>query len=88
MPELPEAQNIANALNRVLPGRKILRVETFSKAMRTSLEPLNTAGLAGRTFTGVRRRARYLIADLDDGRGLLMHFGMSGVVRVEDHTVP
>ena len=28
------------------------------------------------------------MAALDDGRGLLMHFGMSGVVRVEPATVP
>lgn len=42
----------------------------------------------GRRFTDVRRRARYAVADLDDGRALTMHFGMSGVVRVEDASVP
>lgn len=88
MPELPEAENIGRALQRILPGRTITGVEIFSPAMRSSLEPLKTAGLEGRKFTGVRRRARYLIAGLDDGRGLLMHFGMSGVVRVEDADVP
>jgi formamidopyrimidine-DNA glycosylase len=28
------------------------------------------------------------VADLDDGRSLVMHFGMSGVVRVEDPGIP
>ena len=88
MPELPEAENIGRALQRILPGRTITGVEIFSPAMRSSLEPLKTSGLEGRKFTDVRRRARYLIAGLDDGRGLLMHFGMSGVVRVEDADIP
>ena len=88
MPELPEAENIGNALNRVLTGRKITGVEVFSPAMRSSLEPLKTAGLEDKTFLGIRRRGRYLVADLSDGRGLLMHFGMSGVVRVEGGEVP
>lgn len=88
MPELPEAENIGNALKRVLSGKTITAVEVFSPAMRSSLEPLKTAGLEGRIIQDVRRRGRYLIADLSDGRGLLMHFGMSGVVRVEPPEIP
>ncbi len=88
MPELPEAESIGRALRRALTDRGIVRVEIFSPKMRTPLAPLEKAHLEGRTFTGVRRRGRYLIADLDDGRGVLMHFGMSGVVRVESESVP
>ncbi|MCQ2378746.1 MAG: bifunctional DNA-formamidopyrimidine glycosylase/DNA-(apurinic or apyrimidinic site) lyase [Victivallaceae bacterium] len=88
MPELPEAETIGRALRGALTGRRIERVEIFSPKMRTPLAPLLTARLEGRRFTGVRRRARYLVADLDDGRGLLMHFGMSGVVRLESAAVP
>ncbi len=88
MPELPEAENIGLALKRVLSGRTITAVEVFSPAMRSSLEPLKTARLEGKSILDIRRRGRYLIADLSDGRGLLMHFGMSGVVRVEPSNVP
>ena len=88
MPELPEAENIRLALARVLPGRVITRVEVFSPKMRTGISVLTTAGLEGCKFTAVRRRGRYLIAELDDGRGLLMHLGMSGVIRVESAAVP
>ena len=88
MPELPEAENIGRALARMLVGKKIVKVEIFTPAMRTSLRPLSDAKLEGRRFTSVRRRGRYLVAALDDGRGLLMHFGMSGVVRVESPEVP
>ncbi|MBQ9502546.1 MAG: bifunctional DNA-formamidopyrimidine glycosylase/DNA-(apurinic or apyrimidinic site) lyase [Lentisphaeria bacterium] len=88
MPELPEVQNVCDALRRVLPGRRITGVRLFSPALRTSLLPLETADLPGRFFTDVRRRAKYIIADLDDGRSLLMHLGMSGVIRVEDAELP
>ena len=88
MPELPEAENIGRALKRSICGGTIAKVEVFTPAMRTPLTPLKTAGLEGRRIVDVRRRARYLVAELDDGRGLLMHFGMSGVIRVEPVSVP
>ena len=88
MPELPEAENICRALNRALAGRRITGVEVFTPMMRTSLLPLESAHLEGLTILGTRRRGRYVVADLSDGRALLMHFGMSGVVRVEGPEVP
>lgn len=84
MPELPEAESIARALDRALKNRRISKVQVFFPKLRTPLGPLEKAGLEGRQFVGCRRRARYAVADLDDGRALVMHFGMSGVVRVED----
>lgn len=84
MPELPEAETIRRALQNILPGRRIESVEVFTPAMREPLLPLLTAELPGKCFTAIRRRGRYLLADLDDGRAALMHFGMSGVVRVEE----
>jgi formamidopyrimidine-DNA glycosylase len=39
--------------------------------------------LTGRTVEHLRRRAKYLLAELDDGNVLLMHLGMSGSFRVE-----
>lgn len=88
MPELPEAETIGRALHRTLTGKTITQLEVFTPAMRTSLLPLKSAGLPGLKFTGIRRRGRYLMADLSDKRTLLMHFGMSGVVRVEGADVP
>ena len=83
MPELPEAETVARALDRAVKKRKITKVEIFAPKLRTPLSPLCSARLEGCTFTGCRRRARYAVADLDDGRTLVFHFGMSGTVRVE-----
>lgn len=88
MPELPEVETIAAALSRAVVGEKIVKVEVFSPAMRTPLTPLLYAHLEGRQITSVRRRARYLIIGLDDERCILMHFGMSGVIRLEGAEVP
>ncbi len=87
MPELPEAETVANALAAVLPGRRIEKVEVFTPSMREPLTPLLSAGLAGRRIEAVKRRGRYVIVVLDDGRSLLLHFGMTGVVRVEPASV-
>ena len=62
MPELPEAETITRALNRVLKKRKIRKVEIFTPKLRTPLKPLCTAKLEGREFTGCCRRARYAVA--------------------------
>ena len=88
MPELPEAESISRALDKALSGRAITKVEVFFPRLRTPLTPLTHARLVGRHFVNCRRRARYAVAELDDGRQLTMHFGMSGVVRVEDANVP
>ena len=88
MPELPEAENICRALHRALAGEVISAVEVFTPKMRTPLTPLAEASLEGRRVIACERRARYVVCKLDDGRALVMHFGMSGVVRVEDASVP
>jgi formamidopyrimidine-DNA glycosylase len=88
MPELPEVENIGRALKKLLTGRKICKVELFTPAMRTPLTPLLEADLTGAQILDVRRRGRYLTAELTKCRAFLMHFGMSGVVRVEGADVP
>jgi formamidopyrimidine-DNA glycosylase len=88
VPELPEAESITRALDRALKGRRIGKVSVYAEKLRTPPSPLTKAKLEGRVITGCRRRSRYAVADLDDGRALALHFGMSGVVRVEDAQLP
>ena len=88
MPELPEVENIGRALKPRLLNKRISKVEIFTPAMRTPLTPLLESDLAGAQILDVRRRGRYLTAELTGRRAFLMHFGMSGVVRVESADVP
>lgn len=78
MPELPEVETIRGALAPLLVGRTVVAADAhpstkFSAAPRA----------VGRTVVGVRRRGKYLLADLAPTAGappaeLAVHLGMTG----------
>ena len=81
MPELPEVETIRAALDPLLSGRTITAAEAHPSP---KFAPATRA--AGRTVTGVRRRGKYLLADLaptdEAGPGeLVVHLGMTGQLR-------
>lgn len=78
MPELPEVETIRRALGLQLTGRRIEAVVQRRPDLRLPLPPELPQRLAGRRIETVRRRAKYLILDLDDGMTILLHLGMSG----------
>ncbi|MDD4817203.1 MAG: bifunctional DNA-formamidopyrimidine glycosylase/DNA-(apurinic or apyrimidinic site) lyase [Victivallaceae bacterium] len=88
MPELPEVEIVTRALRSRVSGLTIEKVEIFSPAMRTPLAPLLSAGLEGRKIVDVARRGRYITVEMTGKKYLLMHLGMSGVLRVEPAAVP
>ncbi len=82
MPELPEVETIARALEPELVGRTILSAEVFWA--RTLAEPSVRKfkeRVRGQQVTGVSRRAKYLIVLLQD-YNLLIHLRMSGDLTV------
>ena len=91
MPELPEVETVRRGLQPVMEGSKILKAETRRKDLRFPFQKDFAARLEGQTVTGLGRRAKYLMADLESGDVLLMHLGMSGSFRVlkdEDQAKP
>ena len=82
MPELPEVETVRRGLQPAMEGVRILQVEAKREDLRFPLQPDFAARLKGRIVTGLGRRAKYLLADLDSGDVLLMHLGMSGSFRV------
>jgi formamidopyrimidine-DNA glycosylase len=83
MPELPEVETVRRGLQPVMEGRRILAVETRRDGLRFPFPADFAARLAGRTITAMGRRAKYLMADLDDGEVLVMHLGMTGRFVIE-----
>ena len=83
MPELPEVETISRALAKGLVGLHIIKTEVFSPKLRTSVEPLKTADICNKKITAVNRRGRYSLVHFEDDSVLLMHYGMTGVVRIE-----
>jgi formamidopyrimidine-DNA glycosylase len=83
MPELPEVETVRRGLQPVMEGRRILGVETRRKDLRFPFPERFAKRLAGRTVTAMGRRAKYLMADLDDAQVLVMHLGMTGRFIIE-----
>ena len=60
-------------------GRKIERVIVTAPGMiKSSGAATFVRGLRGRRLTEASRRGKYLVVTLDDGRSLILHFGMGG----------
>ena len=66
-----------------LEGARIARAEVRRPDLRWPLPPDLVQVLTGATVTALRRRSKYLLADLDRGGTLLMHLGMSGRMLVQ-----
>lgn len=83
MPELPEVETVRRGLAPVMEGRRIESVDARRPDLRFPFPERFAERLTGREITSLGRRAKYLLADLDDGETLVMHLGMSGSFRVE-----
>ncbi len=85
MPELPEVETTLAGIRPRLLGTKITRLVVRERRLRWPIDPRLEAKVRGRTVTAMRRRGKYLVIELDRGRGgLLIHLGMSGSFRVLD----
>jgi formamidopyrimidine-DNA glycosylase len=78
MPELPEVETVRRGLEPILVGNKFARVEQRRKDLRFPLPKHFSERLEGRKVEALDRRAKYLLARLDDGEVLVMHLGMTG----------
>ncbi len=65
-----------------MEGARIERVETRRADLRSPFPRDFKARLERQRVNELRRRAKYLLADLESGDTLLMHLGMSGSFRV------
>ena len=84
MPELPEVETVCRGLARSLVGRRFERVDQHRDALRIPLPERFAERLAGRRIAGVRRRAKYILVDLDGGEVLVVHLGMSGRITMHN----
>ena len=78
MPELPEVETVRRGLLPVLEGRRIVRAQVNRPDLRWPLPDRMAGRLEGQTVTALRRRSKYLLADLSSGETLIVHLGMSG----------
>lgn len=78
MPELPEVETVRMGLLPVMQGRVIERAEVNRPDLRFAFPPRMAERLTGARVQGLRRRSKYILADLSTDETLLIHLGMSG----------
>ena len=78
MPELPEVETVRRGLAPVMEGHVIARAEVNRPDLRWPFPPDMAARLTGQRVDRLRRRSKYILADLSGGETLLIHLGMSG----------
>lgn len=89
MPELPEIEVLRQSLEPLIVGDTIARVEVWNGSLREPVDALNLERLTtGRTILCLRRRAKYLLMDLEGATTLVTHLGMSGRLTLVPGTVP
>ena len=85
MPELPEVETVRTGLAPAMEGYRLTNVEMRRGDLRTPFPHDFVARTQGRKIKTLRRRAKYLLADLDSGETLVIHLGMSGRMSVYAH---
>lgn len=79
MPELPEVETQLRYFRKTALGSCVERVIiTAPNIIRRLSARAFATGLRERCFVDAERRGKYLIVNLDNGRSLILHFGMGG----------
>ena len=78
MPELPEVETVCRGLARAITGASITAVFQHRADLRIPFPKDLPKRLKGRVVQSIRRRAKYILIDLDQDEILLLHLGMSG----------
>lgn len=78
MPELPEVETVRRGLAPVMEGAVIARADVNRPDLRWPFPAQMAQRLTGQKVLGLRRRSKYILADLASKESLLIHLGMSG----------
>jgi formamidopyrimidine-DNA glycosylase len=78
MPELPEVETVRRGLAPVMEGVVIAQADVNRPNLRWPFPEDMAKRLTGQRVERLRRRSKYILADLSSGETLLIHLGMSG----------
>lgn len=87
MPELPEVETTRRGIESSLVGNVIQKVIVREPRLRWLVPRELPKRAAGQRVMQLRRRAKYLVFDLEDG-SMILHLGMSGNLRVLPASTP
>jgi formamidopyrimidine-DNA glycosylase len=79
MPELPEVETIKTDLQKVILGKKIIRVDIHNpKVIRQPQPAIFKRSLEGLRIKNILRRGKLLVLELSNGQFLTVHLKMTG----------
>jgi formamidopyrimidine-DNA glycosylase len=81
MPELPEVETTRRGIEPHAVGRRITALQLHEPRLRWRVQSDIPDLVAGQRILHAKRRAKYLLLELETGT-LLLHLGMSGSLRV------
>lgn len=87
MPELPEVETVRRGLAPVMEGQVIAQARVNRPDLRWPFPENMAERLTGTRVERLRRRSKYILADLSSGETLLIHLGMSGRMLVSGDTL-
>lgn len=87
MPELPEVETTRRGITPHILHREIIGLELRNTRLRWPVSPLLKEYLIGQRVNNITRRGKYLLFHFDKGT-LLIHLGMSGVLRLVPCSMP
>jgi formamidopyrimidine-DNA glycosylase len=81
VPELPEVETTRRGIEPYAVGRRIVALHLYEPRLRWRVQDDLPDLVAGQRIRHAKRRAKYLLLELESGT-LLLHLGMSGSLRV------
>lgn len=87
MPELPEVETVRRGLLPVMEGKRIVAATVNRPDLRWPFPERMKERLTGKRIKALRRRSKYILADLDSGETLIIHLGMSGRMLISGQMV-
>lgn len=80
MPELPEVETVRRVLAAGLVGSRVRAVQVRDARLRQPVDSGALEQLVGASVVDVRRRAKYVVVELDSQLAMVIHLGMSGTL--------
>ncbi|WP_144242742.1 bifunctional DNA-formamidopyrimidine glycosylase/DNA-(apurinic or apyrimidinic site) lyase [Candidatus Francisella endociliophora] len=87
MPELPEVETVKRGLTKNIIGKKILNIEINTDKLRYPLIKSELLTLQNREIKNIHRRGKHLILFLAENLQIIIHLGMSGVIKTTETTI-
>lgn len=84
MPELPEVETVKRGLIKTIIDKTILDIEINTDKLRYAIDKNQLVKIKNKVIKQIQRRGKHLIVFIEDDLQLIIHLGMSGVIKVID----